>query len=180
MTTQIVNFTPKRELLKVEQGMVVTLKYALFDQHDGDLIEYRDNLVYLHGGKENDLLKLQQAIEGFKVGMKTDVLLDAKDAFGIQNPELLLTMPKAELPPEARHPGAGLEGEAADGSVHHFTVAAIDDDLVTLDGNHPMAGRDLKFVVEIVDIREATKEELETGHAFHLDRSGPDPEQQKH
>jgi FKBP-type peptidyl-prolyl cis-trans isomerase SlyD len=176
--SEIVDFNPKLNFHKVHKDKVVTLKYALFDQGTEELIEYRDDLIYLHGGYEPRLAKLQDAVEGFEVGMKTEVALKSDEAFGTVDPNLIINDQEQNFPAEAARVGTELDGETPEGQVIKFRVTKVENGMITVDGNHPLAGRDLRFVVEVKDIRAATPQELEAGHAFRVvpSTSGASPE----
>lgn len=177
MTSNTMHFVPRRNLLNVTKGEVVTLKYALFDAASDELIEYRADLIYLHGAAGGALPHLQAAIEGMGVGMKREVSLTPEQAFGRPDPALVLRENAANLPAEAQRVGASLEGEAEDGSRVLFRVTALAGDVVTLDGNHPLAGRRLRFVVEVADIRHATEQERAAGYALRMRGAGPEAPQ---
>jgi FKBP-type peptidyl-prolyl cis-trans isomerase SlyD len=168
VTTNTLNFVPPRELLEVSEGKVVTLKYALFDAASDELLEYRTDLIYLHGAAGGALPHLQAAVAGMRVGMKRDVNLTPQEAFGLPDPALVIEVDRADLPAEACQAGATVEGEAQDGIRVTFRVTALADSMVTLNGNHPLAGKSLHFVVEVADIRNATEQEREAGYAFRL------------
>ena len=174
MTSNTMHFVPRRNLLHVAMGEVVTLKYALFDASSDELLEYRADLIYLHGAEGGALPHLQAAIEGMGVGMKGEVSLTPGQAFGPSDPALVMRENAADLPPEAQRVGASLEGEAEDGSRVMFRVTALARDVVTLDGNHPLAGRSLRFVVEVADIRHATEQERQAGYAFRIHAADPE------
>ncbi len=164
MSSKIINFANKVPL-KVANDRVVTLTYAIFNAENDELLEYRENLSYLHGGYENRLITLQSEIEGLVPGSKTEVVLEIDQAFGIYNPELVVTDYASQFPPEANELWAKLEGETEDGNRMEFTVIKVEDDQITVDGNHPFAGKRLKFVVEVKDVRSAEPQELEQGFA---------------
>jgi FKBP-type peptidyl-prolyl cis-trans isomerase SlyD len=166
MSSNTIHFVPRRNLLQVSRGMVVTLKYALFDTQRDELIEFRSDLVYLHGADSPVLPKLEQGVEGLVIGAKCEISLQPDEAFGLPDPRLIVREPRADFPPEALQPGASMEGHAPDGKVIMFRVTAVDATHVTLDGNHPLAGRSLKFVLEVMDIRRASSAEIEAGHAI--------------
>ena len=176
MTSKIVNFESNYHT--VTKDKVVTIAYALFDATiakgvdesantaDNGIIEYRNNLRYLHGGYEQNLPKLQQAIEGFRVGMDTEVILEIDEAYGPHDPDLVITDTTEAFPPEARQVGSQLQGESADGQTLDFIVTRVEDGMITVDANHPLAGKRLRFVVEVKDIRPATAEEISAGCAL--------------
>ena len=169
MNSSTIHFVPRHKLLQVTKGMVVTLKYALFDAHSGEIIEFRGDLVYLHGADTQVLPKLEQALEGLAVGAKCEVSLLPDEAFGPPDPALVVREPVADFPPQALQPGSSVEGHAPDGKVVMFRVVATEAGHVILDGNHPLAGRSLRFVLEVMDLRKASAAETAAGHAIRLD-----------
>jgi FKBP-type peptidyl-prolyl cis-trans isomerase SlyD len=113
---------------------------------------------------------LEVELTKLKVGDKKTVDLTAANAYGEFDQNLIIKVPNAELPSDGEvQEGARFRGQDNQGQDRVFTVAKRDDTHTTLDGNHPLAGQDLKFEVELVSIREATAEELEHGHAHDGD-----------
>lgn len=107
-------------------------------------------------GLESELFKLA-------VGDKKKIDVPADLAYGPVMEELRITVNRTQLPAEALEPGARLSNGEPNSPV--FTVIKIEGDNVQLDGNHPLAGQDLTFDVEIMEIRPATEEEAKHGHA---------------
>jgi len=165
MSSKIVNFTPQSPL-KVGPDKVVTLKYALFESDSGEVLEYREDLSYLHGGYENLLVGLQQALADHVAGDKVEVELMADNAFGPHDQNLVLTAAADQFPPEAEQLWTRIEGQAADGSTREFVVTHVENGMITVDGNHPYAGKNLRFVVEILNVRQASPEEIEKGRTI--------------
>ncbi len=168
MTSKPLHFVSTQALLQVGKDKVVTLKYALFDGVSQELLEYRDDLIYLHGADAGSLPRLEMAVEGLRIGMKCEVSMAPEEAFGRFDPGLVITEQRADLPPEAQTLGATLEGTAEDEQIVTFRVVKVEGGSITLNGNHPFAGRSLRFVVEVVGIRAATEAELVAGHALRL------------
>ncbi|EDN66294.1 fkbp-type peptidyl-prolyl cis-trans isomerase [Beggiatoa sp. PS] len=164
MTEQILHFVQKPKYTIVSKNKVIQLKYALFDATDR-ILEYRDDLTYLHGGYGGAFPKVEQSLEGLEVGMKCEVQLTPREGFGIFNPFLVMTEPALHFPPEAQQIGIRLDGETPTGEMVKFTVTKVENGMVTVDGNHPYAGKTVKFVFEVADIRTATAKELELGYA---------------
>lgn len=160
------HFIRKRNYQSVIKDKVVRLRYAVFEQGSEQALAYSDDLYYLHGGYGGAFPQVEQALEGLGVDAKMEVELTADEAYGRYDPDLAMTVPASEIPEQARQVGARLEGESPDGGSLDFTVTAVEDDAVTVEGNHPLAGLDLRFVLEVLDIREATEAELEAGYAF--------------
>ena len=166
MSTEPLNFIRKASYLRVRRDRVVRLKYAVFDL-DGDCaIELRDDLYYLHGGYGGAFPKVEEALDGCRVGDSVEVMLTPEEGYGPRAAELEISVEEEAIPTEARRVGAQLEGEAADGHTVKFTVTAIRDGRITVDGNHPLAGRSLRFVFEVLDVRDARSEELRAKFAF--------------
>ncbi len=166
VTDQKLHFISKPNYGRIRKDKVVRLKYAVFDRNGEQALEFRDDLYYLHGGYGGAFPKIEQALEGMDIYGKTEVELDPEDGYGRYDPALVITAPLSDFPPEARQPGARLEGEAPDGSVVMFRVVGQEGDTLTVDGNHPLAGRELRFVLEVLDIRNASEAEIAAGYAF--------------
>ena len=120
-------------------------------------------MVYLHGGYGNTLPKIEEALDGQVTGFKTTLDLAAADAFGVRDESLVQTIPKTQFPPGVKV-GGQLEGHGDDGRTHVFTVMKIKGDTVLLDGNHPLAGKDLHFGLAVMEVRAASEEEIAHGH----------------
>ena len=151
----------------IKKDAVVTLKYCLkntegleLDQSDED-----EPLSYLHGSGQI-VPGLETALSGLKVGDKKAVTISPKEAYGEVVPELRIKVDRANFPTEKPiEEGMQFVAEVAGGHQQPFMVQKIEGDHVYLDGNHPLAGQTLCFDVEILAVRDATKEELTHGHA---------------
>jgi FKBP-type peptidyl-prolyl cis-trans isomerase SlyD len=145
--------------MKIEAGCLVSLKVRLFDAQ-GELLEESDRpLVYLHGA--SDIFpRIEQALAGHEAGYATSVQLEPEDAFGDDDPELLHLVPLAKLGQDVDlgMRFEGLPGGPADGRV--YTVVDLTDDVAVLDGNHPLAGRALRFDLTVVGVERATEDML--------------------
>lgn len=149
--------------MKIAKDTVVTLHYKVADA-SGRLIEQsKDPLVYLHGGYENTLPKIEEALEGREPGYETTLQLQPGDAFGQRDESLVRVIPKSEFPPGVKV-GGQLEGRTDDGQPHVFHVMKIKGQEVHLDGNHPLAGRALRFTLKVTGVRTASAEEIEHRH----------------
>ena len=123
----------------------------------------KEPIAYLHGGYGNTFAKVESALEGQQKGFQTTIELAPQDAFGLRDERLLQTIPKTQFPPGVKV-GGQLEGRGDDGNTLVFTVIKIKGDQVMLDGNHPMAGKTLRFQIQVVDVRAASDEEIQHGH----------------
>lgn len=149
--------------MKIDKDTVVTLSYKVADAH-GKLIEAsREPMVYLHGGYENTLPKIEEALQGRETGHEVTLQLKPEDGFGVRDETLVRTIPKKEFPPGVKV-GGQLEGRTDDGQPHVFHVMKIKGDTVLLDGNHPLAGKDLRFQLKVTGVRAATAEEIAHRH----------------
>jgi FKBP-type peptidyl-prolyl cis-trans isomerase SlyD len=153
--------------MKIAKNTVVTVHYKLSDAQ-GNLIEDgRQPMVYLHGGYENTLPKIEEALDGQEVGFSTELQVEPDDAFGEYDPTLVKVEPRNRLPTPLE---VGMQFEGMpDGSDDEddamiFTVTDIADDKVVLDGNHPLAGIALRFSLNVAEVRVATEEEIEHEH----------------
>lgn len=152
--------------MKIVKNTVVTVDYKLSDAQDNLIEESREPMVYLHGGYENTLPKIEEALDGKEAGFKTTIQVEPEDAFGEYDAELVKVEPRNRLPNplEVGMQFEGMpDGEEEEDSVI-FTVTDIADDKVVLDGNHPLAGMALRFTLAVTEVREATPEEIAHGH----------------
>jgi len=150
-------------LMKIEKNSAVTLRFKVTDSLGKVVEESNEPMVYLHGGYGNTLPKIEEALDGQETGYKVTLALSAADAFGLRDENLMQTIPKSQFPPGVKV-GGQLEGRGEDGQAHAFTVVKIKGDTVILDGNHPLAGKDLRFALAVMDVRPASEEEIAHGH----------------
>ena len=148
----------------IDKDTAVTIRFKLSDSAGKVLENGKEPTTYLHGGYGNMLPKLEEALQGQSKGYKARINLVAADAFGPRDEELLHSIPKSQFPPGVKV-GGQLEATDEQGQTIIFTVLKIKGDTVHLDGNHPLAGKDVCFEVEVMDVRAASTEELAHGHA---------------
>lgn len=149
--------------MNIEKDTAVTLQFKVTDAQ-GKLIEQSSGpMVYLHGGYGNTLPKIEEALQGQATGYQTTLALAAVDAFGERDEELVRSIPKSQFPPGVK---VGGQLEARDDKGHEvlFNVIKIKGDTVLLDGNHPLAGKDLRFALKVTQVRAATPEEIAHRH----------------
>ncbi|ORC34915.1 peptidylprolyl isomerase [Marispirochaeta aestuarii] len=151
--------------MKIAQDTVVFIDYILNDG-DGNLLEKSDreeNFAYLHGYGQLPT-KLEEALEGKEAGARVQVSLSPEEGFGDRDEKQIISVPRDRFP-EDEEIVNGLQVEAETDHGHQvFTIIDIQDNTVTLDGNHPYAGVDLDFDVTVAQVRAATEEELDHGH----------------
>lgn len=154
--------------MKIEQNKVVQIEYTLKD-HQGEVMDASEGepLAYLHG-HHNLISGLENALEGKAVGDKFTVTVPAAEAYGEIDPSLIQQVP-GDLFEGVETLEVGMRFEAhAEHGVESVVIAAIEGDLVTVNANHPLAGHDLTFDVEVIGIRDAAEEEIEHGHAHGI------------
>ena len=122
-------------------------------------------MSYVHGFDSGLFPKLVHALEGCHVGDQVEVLIEPEDGFGAPDPSLIVTDAIANVPPEFHRIGAEAMFENEQGETMTLVVTKVDDETVTLDGNHPFAGKTLRYKLTVTDIRPATLEEIASGMA---------------
>jgi FKBP-type peptidyl-prolyl cis-trans isomerase SlyD len=154
-------------MMKIAKNTVVTVNYKLSDAQNNLIEDGRQPMVYLHGGYENTLPKIEEELDGKDAGYASTIQIEPEDAFGEYDAALVKVEPRNRLP-EPLEVGMQFEGmpdgEDGDEEALIFTVTEIADDKVVLDGNHPLAGMALRFELSVVDVRAATEEEIAHGH----------------
>lgn len=151
--------------MKVEKDKVVSFHYALSDDSGAEVENShgREPMTFLFGHR-NIIPGLEQQMAGHGIGDKFDAVVAAKDAYGERREDFVQRVPKKYFR-DAEHlqPGMVTVLNTKDGH-RSVTVVKVGSSVVDVDLNHPLAGRTLKFGVEITDVRDATPEELEHGH----------------
>ena len=153
----------------ITKDMVVAFEYVL-TLDNGDEIDHSEegeSMKYLHG-HQNIVPGLEREMEGMGVGDSKDVKVAPQDGYGEYDPDDVTEQPEDEFPPEIDvQPGVMLEMQDPDipDEIAVAVVKQIEDGMVTLDFNHPLAGQTLNFAVKVVGVRPATSEELSHGHA---------------
>lgn len=139
-------------------------KLALDDGQVVDSSEGSDPLAYLHGSK-NIVVGLESAMEGKAVGDSFDVKVSPGEGYGERFEEAVQQVPRAMFPPDAQLK-AGIQFQAQDetGQPIMGTIMAVEGDTISVDFNHPLAGQNLNFSIEVVSVREPTDEETKHGH----------------
>jgi FKBP-type peptidyl-prolyl cis-trans isomerase SlyD len=152
--------------LLVGDNLVVSMHYKLTDEEGNvlDSSEGEEPMSYLHGSK-NIIPGLENALTGKAMGAKCEVKIEPGEGYGEIVPELIEVVDKSAFPGvDNIEAGMGFETQTPDGQTHRIAVKEVEGDKVTIDGNHPLAGKVLHFDIEIVGVRDATKEEIDHGH----------------
>lgn len=156
--------------MTIAKDTAVTLRYTLADAATGKPLD-SGLTAYLHGGYDNIFPKVELALEGQAVGHATAIELAIEEAFGPRDESLVLSIPKSEFPPGVKV-GGRLQRLGDDGQPRVYNVVKIKGPEVHLDGNHPLAGKALRFACKVTEVRSATAEEIahrhvHGGHGHH-------------
>ncbi|MCL4161443.1 UNVERIFIED_CONTAM: hypothetical protein GTU68_009372 [Idotea baltica] len=153
--------------MTIVKNSIATLHYTLKD-NDGEILDVADEnnpFLYMHG-VGGMIPGLEKALDNKQAGEKVVVSVTPADAYGERDPSLTQDVPRemfASISDEDMVVGAQFQAQTDQG-VEIITVVEIDGDTIKIDGNHPMAGETLHFDVDIIDIRDATEEEISHGH----------------
>lgn len=150
--------------MQIAKNTVVTIHYRMFDTEGKMLDQTEQPIVYLHGGYDNILPLVEEALHGKGVGDSVEVVMSPEDAFGEYEAELVRVEEKDVFPQEV---SVGMVFEADDpatGDVMFFRVTEVEGNKVVVDGNHPFAGVTIRFVAKVEDVRAANDEEIGHGH----------------
>ena len=153
--------------MAIKQNSVVTMHYELKDAA-GEVLDSskgQDPLVYLHGAS-NIIIGLEEQLEGKAVGDNIAAVVQPEKGYGVPVEALVQKVPTEAFGDEIEQIEIGMrfQAETEQGPVP-VVVTGIEDGIVTVDGNHPLAGKELHFNCSIAEIREASAEEIEHGHA---------------
>jgi FKBP-type peptidyl-prolyl cis-trans isomerase SlyD len=151
--------------VKIANGSVVAIEYKLH-LGDGELIDESEAgspLAFIQG-EGNIVPGLERALEGLEVGAAKQVVVLAADGYGPHDPQGVQEVPKDAFGGELPEVGHQYTARGPEGEQVPFVVKEIRPDVVVVDLNHPLAGRDLHFDVVVREVREATAEEKEHGH----------------
>lgn len=152
--------------MQIDNLKVVTLDYTLKDDTGTvlDSTEGRGDFAYLHGAR-NIIPGLENALNGKAVGDDLQVHITPADGYGEKNDELVHTVPRDMFETDGEiQVGMQFHAQSTSGQMMVVTVVDVSADEVTVDGNHPLAGVPLNFEVKVVDVRDATAEEIAHGH----------------
>lgn len=156
----------------VSEGKVVVFHYTLTDD-EGEVVETSKDrgqpLPYLHGAGKI-VPGLEEAMEGKTVGDTFDVEVSPEKGYGEKSGPGPQPVDRSEFPDEVDlYEGMGFTAETEDGNHLPLWISSIEGDDIYVDQNHPLAGETLYFDVEIIDVRDATDEEIAHGHAHGVD-----------
>jgi len=151
--------------MSITQDQVVSIHYTLTDDA-GEILDHSaegEPLAYLHG-RGNLIPGLERELTGKSAGDKLRVKIPPADGYGEYDAAMVQRVPRRALKEVADvRVGMRLQAQTAQGA-RTVTVTQLIGDMITLDGNHPLAGKNLNFEVQVAEVRAATAEELAHGH----------------
>ena len=150
----------------VTDGQVVSMEYSL--KVDGKVVDSSEGsepLQYLHGAA-NIIPGLERELEGMSIGESKKVIVSAEDGYGETDEDAFVDVPRSEFPDDMPlNPGVEMELTTPDGQPMYARVESVEEEIVHLNMNHPLAGKELHFDVKVIGLRDATEEEMDHGHA---------------
>lgn len=148
---------------RVAENKVVSLTYVIVDETGAVLEQYDVPISYVHGAHSSMYPKVARALEGARVGDQVEVTLNPAEGFGERDPSLTFSDKIDNVPPEYRHIGAEATFQNDQGETMTMTVVKMENGVITLDGNHPFAGKTVTFRLCVTEIRDATEAEVGSG-----------------
>ncbi len=148
-----------------ETNKVISIEYTLKDADTGEQLDSNVGAAPLEfiSGKQQIIPGLEEKLVTMETGSSADVLVTPENAYGEYNEEAVQTLPKEQFAGVDLVEGMTLYGTGENGETVQVTVKSFTDTDVEIDYNHPMAGKTLMFTVAILDARDATEEEVQTG-----------------
>jgi FKBP-type peptidyl-prolyl cis-trans isomerase SlyD len=151
--------------MQIGKNKVVSIHYTLRD-NDGNILDSSDGgapLTYIQG-IGNLIPGMEDGLEGKKKGEKLNIKVSPEKGYGVRDDKMIQKVPRTAFGSQEIKTGMQFQAQTGQGGTQVVTVTEVGLDTITVDGNHPLAGVELSFAVEVMDIREATAEELEHGH----------------
>ena len=155
-------------MVTVARHKLVYITYSILDQR-GMVVEQHDVPVgYVQGANSGILPAIESAVAGRTLGERIEIKLMPEDGYGVRDESLVFVDDIENVPPEFRRVGAEVMFENASGETKVFYVTAIENGQLTLDGNPSLAGQTVTCLVNIIDIRDATPEEIQSGRPLDV------------
>lgn len=142
--------------MKVSKGKTVSIDYKVSLAESGELIdETRDSNFFSYTQGEGQVIPgLEKALEGKEVGSEVNVTIQPEDGYGYPDEKNLIQVPIQELPPDLpKKVGTQVQMQTPDNRIYTGTIVAVEAETITIDFNHPLAGKALNFWVKIVDVK---------------------------
>ena len=152
----------------IRDGKFVELTYKVTDGRTGHVLTRVEfPLGYVHGHSEILAPSVHRELEGKSAGDVIEVPIDGNQIFGPRDESLVFSDHIDNVPEEYRQVGTSILMENDKGQTRSFLVTQVDDEKLTVDGNNPLCGREVVFILDILTVRDATDEETRAGGANH-------------
>ena len=157
----------------ISNGKYVSLTYTILDDQN-NVVEQHDLPIGFVYGSDTELIGgMDKALEGKAAGDSVEVSIPPDDAFGPYNPSMTYTDDLENVPPEYRRLGAEVQMQNEGGEAKTFYVSRIEDGKLTVDGNHPLAGKTLQVKIKILEVRDAKAGEEKVSGIHAVNMQGP-------
>lgn len=155
-------------MVTVSDKKLVYITYSILDAR-GMVVEQHDVPVgYVQGANSGILPAIESAVAGRKIGERIEISLTPEEGYGLRDESLVFTDDIENVPDQFRRVGAEVMFENKSGETKAFYVTAIENGKLTLDGNPSLAGQSVTCLVNVMDIREATPEEIRNGRPLDV------------
>jgi len=160
--------------MSISENQVVSIQYELKDVLTGEILDTNLNAAPLSFilGKGQIIPGLEEKMKDLSLGQTADVSVKAEDAYGVYDSNALQTLPREQFAGLELYTGMTLYGQGEHGETVQVMVKSFNDESVEIDFNHPLAGKDLLFAVTVLDVRDATADELLTGYIGGMGSGG--------
>jgi len=149
---------------RISRNKVVQFTYTICDDNDNVVEQVDLPVQYVHGASSMGLIeRVERALDGARVGDKVEASVPPAEGFGEHDPSLTFEDDIDNVPPQFRKVGTKVEMANDQGETKEFIITKIEDKKVTIDGNHPLAGKTAKFTVTVISVRDATADEIKNG-----------------
>jgi len=155
-------------MVTVTQHKLVYITYSILDQRGMVVEQYDIPVGYVQGANSGILPAIESAVAGRKVGDRIEIKLTPEEGYGVRDESLVFVDDVENVPPEFRRVGAEVMFENESGETKFFYVTSIQDGQLTLDGNPSLAGQSVTCLVNVMDIRDATPEEIRNGRPLDV------------
>jgi FKBP-type peptidyl-prolyl cis-trans isomerase SlyD len=148
---------------KIANNKFVSLTYTITDEDENILERIDMPIQYIQGVSSQVIKKIETALDGHRAGDMIQVTLSPEEGFGAHQPELTFSDDINNVPAQFHNIGAEVEFQNDRGESKIFRVTRIEDGMLTVDGNHPFAGKTITYNISVQEVRDATADELKNG-----------------
>jgi FKBP-type peptidyl-prolyl cis-trans isomerase SlyD len=157
----------------IGNGKYVSLTYTILDDKNNVVEQHDLPLGFVYGSDTELIGGMDAALRGKTVGDSVEVSIPPQEAFGDHDPSMTFTDDVENVPPEFRKLGAEVQMQNDTGEAKTFYVSSIENSKLTVDGNHPLAGKTLKVSIKILEVRDAKAGEEKVSGIHAVNMQGP-------